>query len=247
MIQISRNRIEKIEEALAAEREKKRKQFAKYIANCKALAPHHATTVAAIVLAGQAKIDEPLSHAWARALEHYNIGGNNGGQLDDHIAAARQLRPKIMGSERESARSADIFRTAPVWLLQFTGMAWDARLLQFQLPDLSQTLSWGSVGYKAARRWPLLPSGLLEAGDPIPANDPRWIGIALFCQITVPIPDAKTLSQADEENRSDDDDPILESLSLLLELENNPERELSRYEKRRLRKLEQIFGAPAAP
>src|SRR5271165_4581498 len=205
MIQISRNRIEKIEEALAAEREKKRKQFAKHIANCKALASHHATTVAAIVLAGQAKIDEPLSHAWARALEHFNIGGNNGGQLDDYIAAARQLRPKI-------TRFSDIFRTAPVWLLQFTGMACDARLLQFQLPDLSQTLSWGSVGYVAARRWPLLPSGLLEAGDPIPPNDPRWIWIALFCQITVPIPDENTLSQADEENRSDDDDPILEGL-----------------------------------
>jgi hypothetical protein len=247
MIQISRNRIEKIEEALAAEREKKRKQFAKYIANCKALASRHATAVAAIVLAGQAKIDEPLSHAWARALEHYNIGGNNGRQLDDQIAAARQLRPKIRGSEQESARFADIFRTAPVWLLQFTGMAWDARLLQFQLPDLSQTLSWGSGGYEAARRWPLLPSGLLEAGDPIPPNDPRWIWIALFCQITVPIPDKNTLSQADEQNRSDDDHPILESLSLLLELENNPERELSRYEKRRLRKLERIFGAIAAP
>ena len=35
-------------------------------------------------------------------------------------------------------------------------------------------------------------------------------------------------------------DPILEGLSLLLDLESNPERELSRYEKRLLRKT---YGA----
>ena len=260
MTQISRNRIEKIEEFLAAEHEKQRKQFANYLAHYKTLAPHHATAVAAIVLAGQAKIDEPLGQAWARALRHYNIDSNKGGQLNDQIAAAqqrrsnkgrqlddqtaaaRELRPKIIGSDKQSARFTDIFRTAPVWLLQFTGTACDARLLQFQLPDLSQTLRWGSVGYEAVRQWPLLPSGILEDGDPIPPNDSRWIEIALFCQLTAPIPDENTLFQADEEIRSHGDNPILERLfflSLVLDLASNPEREssLSRYEKRRLRSV----------
>ena len=56
----------------------------------------------------------------------------------------------------------------PVWLLQFTGMAMDARLLKFDLPDISDTLGWGSAGYEDARRWPLLPVGTIMAGEPIP-------------------------------------------------------------------------------
>jgi hypothetical protein len=236
MAQSSRHRIVKIEEALAAEREKRRKQLAKYLETFKASARYHATAVAAIVLAGQPRIDEPVDQAWARALEHYDIAGNHKGHLDAQIIAARQLRPKIMGSKNESTRFTELFEAAPVWLLQFTGMAWDARLLKFQLPDVSQRLSWGSAGYEEARRWPLLPSGLLEAGDPIPRNDSRWIWIIAFCEIIIPILDEDTFLQADEEYRSEPVDPILEGLSLLLDLESNPERELSRYEKRRLRK-----------
>ena len=214
MVQISRRRVEKIEEAIAGEREKRRKQLANQFANAKASALHHATAVAAIVLGGQAKIDQPLGQAWARALQHCNIDNNNnihdnnGIQLLNQIAAARELRPKIMGHEKDSARFTDIFRTAPVWLLQFTGMAWDAGLRQFQLPDLSQTLNWGTDGFEAVRRWPLLPSGILEAGDPIPVNDSRRLWITAFCQIPVPIPDEHTLFQAVHENRSHRDNPI---------------------------------------
>ena len=156
--------------------------------------------------------------------------------MGKQIAAARQLRPKIIGREKESTRFTNIFETAPVWLLQFTAMAWDASLRKFQLPDVSQRLSWGSAGYEEARRWPLLPSGVVQAGDPIPRNDARWIWIIAFCEIIVPILDEDTLLQPDEEYRSQPVDPILESLSLLLDLESNPEREFSRYEKRRLRK-----------
>ena len=112
------------------------------------------------MLAGQPRIDEPLDQAWARALQHYNIDGNHRGNWTAQIMAARQLRPKIMGSEKESTRFTELFEAAPVWLLQFTGMIWDASLLKFQLPEVSQRLSWGSAGYEEARRWPLLPSGL---------------------------------------------------------------------------------------
>jgi hypothetical protein len=94
MVQISRRRIDKIEEAFAAQREKRRKQITKYIGTSKASARHHAAAVAAIVLAGEAKIDEPLDQAWARALQHYNIEYNKGRELKDQIAAAEQLHPK---------------------------------------------------------------------------------------------------------------------------------------------------------
>ena len=77
----------------------------------------------------------------------------------------------IKGDGEESARFAEIFGTAPVWLLQFTGMALDARLLKFDLPDIGDTLGWGSAGYEDARRWPLVPVGTIMAGDPIPDLD----------------------------------------------------------------------------
>jgi hypothetical protein len=69
----SRRRILKVEELLSAakkEREEKRKELNK---NFLGHARLHATAVAAIVLSGEPKIDEPLSRAWTRALQHYRI------------------------------------------------------------------------------------------------------------------------------------------------------------------------------
>jgi hypothetical protein len=242
MVQTSRHRMDKMEDALAPRRKRMGKKVTAYIDESRASARHHATAVAAIVLAGQAKIDEPLDQAWARALQHYNIDNNNGRELENQIAAAQQLRPKIIGREKDSTRFTDIFGTAPVWLLQFTGMAWDAGLLKFQLPEVSQRLSWGSAGYEEARRWPLLPSGVMEAGDPIPPNDSRSIWIFAVCETIIPILDEDTLLQAAKEYRSQPVDPTLEGLSLLLDLESNPERELSRYEKRLLRKAYEFLA-----
>ena len=272
MVQISW-RIERIEETLAVEREKMRKPLTEHLQNSRALARDHATAVSAIVLAGQPQIEEPLGQAWARALQHYgvdrnqkgqldeplfqpwqrefarkfryyHVGLNHKGQLDEQTEAARQLGPKIMGSKKESTRFTDIFRAAPVWLLQFTGMAWDASLLKFQLPDLGQTLSWGCAGYEEARRWPLLPSGIMEDGVRIPRNDERWMWITVFCGTTIPILDEPTLFQAyeeyhsfqgDEEYRSHPLGRILDGLRLILDVASNPERKLSRYEERLLR------------
>ena len=68
---------------------------------------------------------------------------------------------------RESARFTEVFRTAPVWLLKFTIIQLDAPILQFDLPDLSDKLSWGAEGVKDAKRWPRLPLGTMAAGDPV--------------------------------------------------------------------------------
>src|SRR5262249_32954810 len=193
------------------------------------LARQHATAVAAIVLSGQPSIDESLSQAWARALQHYGLNVN-----DDESAVA-QLFPIIKGN---TARFTEIFRTAPVWLLQFTGMAMDARLLKFNLPDVSKKLRWGSAGYEDARRWPLLPVGTMKAGAPIPDFDPRQLWIILFCMMTEPILDfADILSREDEETPEDRDERVIEDILLFADLDKKPEKEWSRYEKRRMRKL----------
>ena len=67
----------------------------------------------------------------------------------------------------ESARFTEIFRTAPVWLLQFTRIWLDAPVLEFDLPDISAELLWGVEGVKDAKRWPRLPLGTMAAGDPV--------------------------------------------------------------------------------
>jgi hypothetical protein len=72
-------------------------------------AQRHATAVAAIVLAGKPKIDEPLNRAWARTLRHYEIA------LDPttESKAAQLLFPIIVGKQAASVRFAKIFSTAP--------------------------------------------------------------------------------------------------------------------------------------
>jgi hypothetical protein len=165
-------------------------------------------------------------------LQRYGINNN------DQIAAAQQLYPIIKGDGKESARFTKIFRTAPVWLLQFTGMALDARLLKFDLPDISDTLRWGSAGYEDARRWPLLPVGTITAGDLIPDSDPRRLWIILYCIMTEPFPNLEDLSREDEDIRSHrEKNPLLEDIFLALDLDRKPEREWSTYEKRRMRRL----------
>lgn len=182
---------------------------------------------------GQPRIDEPLSRAWARALRQYGIANN------DQNQAAEKLYPIIKGDRKESSRFTEIFRRAPVWLLQFTGMAMDARFLKFELPNISKKLRWGSAGFGDSRRWPLLPVGTISAGDPIPDSDPRWLLIMLFGMITVRFPNFEVLFREYEKNRSPPGarDESNELLEFLAKSAMEPDSEWSDWEKRRVRKL----------
>jgi hypothetical protein len=109
-------------------------------------------------------------------------------------------------------------------------MAWDASLLKFELPELGQRLSWGCAGYEEARQWPLLPSGIMEAGDRIPRNDPRWVWITIFCGTIIPILDEQTLFQAYKESHSFQEyrshrfDRLLDGVNLVLDVADYPEK-----------------------
>jgi hypothetical protein len=158
----------------------------------------HATAVAAIVISGEPKIDEPLVRAWERTLAHHRIDAAEGSALDaedsglnddgedsalHELRAAEKMYPAIVDDPDygrphswwdphivhapESARFTEIFRDAPVWLLQFTAMRIDAPVLEFDLPDMSAELIWGVEGVKDAKRWPRLPLGTMAAGDPV--------------------------------------------------------------------------------
>jgi hypothetical protein len=78
----------------------------------------------------------------------------------------------------EQARFTEIFRTAPVWLLEFTKIQMDSLVLEFDLPDLSGELNWGVEGVKDAERWPLLPLGTITAGDPVCAAPEEFDGLS---------------------------------------------------------------------
>jgi hypothetical protein len=47
-------------------------------------------------------------------------------------------------------------------------MRWDASLLNFDLPAMSDKQVWGEQGVADMLRWPLLPLGMMTDGDPIP-------------------------------------------------------------------------------
>jgi hypothetical protein len=229
----SRHKIEKCDEVLSAALKERDEGLKQWLRVAPTHARRHATAVAAIVLAGQPRVDEPLSRAWARALQHYGIDDK------DQVAASQRLLPKkIIGDEKESERFTEIFRTAPIWLLQFTAMALDARLLEFDLSLMPDTLRWGSAGFEDALRWPLLPVGTITAGDPIPNLDPRRLWIIAVCMITVPFPTVDDLSRKDEEVFSQRKrDPHLQDILLALDLDGKPESKWSTYERRRMRNL----------
>jgi hypothetical protein len=240
-----RHRLSKIDKHIATARKERKKKNEQHIRDLLFSARHHATAVAAIVLSGQPKIDEPLIMAWNRALQHYGINLDTWGGMDDQVEAAEQLDPMIMQGKEASARFTEIFAAAPVWLLQFTGLLNDARLLKFDLPDMPKLLSWGSAGFEDAQRWPLLPLGTMTAGDPIPSRDPRQLWLIPFCVVRGGgdlIQFLKSRPSGEEEEIfCSTGEPLFDAINsgLLLwaEAEAQPEREWSPHERRHVRKM----------
>jgi hypothetical protein len=185
---------------------------------------HHAIAVAAIVIWGEPKIDEPLVHAWARTLAHHRMDVQDQDTPENkyELQVTEKMYSAIVedpdyGTPRwdpyvvhapEAARFTEIFRTAPVWLLQFTKIRLDAWSLKFDLPDISAELMWGVEGVKDSKRWPLLPLGTMAAGDPV--------------------------RSAPEEFESD---LSPEERRFYLEMKKRPEEEWSRLERRRMLEL----------
>jgi hypothetical protein len=243
----TRHRLSKIEKLVSTALKKCEEKESQFRRGMPFNAQHHAIAVAAIALSGQPKIDEPLIKAWERALQHYGIEFNARGGMNDQVRAAKQLRPIIMEGKESSARFTEIFAAAPVWLLQFTGIVTDARWLKFQVPDMPSTLSWGSDGFEDVRQWPLLPSGTMTAGAPIPKIDWRQVWLANFCVVKGegdPIQafkDRDSFEEEQEEKFSSTGNPLLDEMirafPLFLEEEANPDREWLPHEKRHRRRV----------
>jgi hypothetical protein len=147
----------------------------------------HAREVAAVVLYGEPKIEEPLSVARSRMQQ----------KLDKEFAAAadewwirkhgEKVHPKIRGlflypilmfdalrGANDNLKFEQIFSEAPDWLLKFTGIEWDAKLLGFKLRKLVGAPALGLEARLDRNRWPHLPVGTIDAGGPCSDPDEPW-------------------------------------------------------------------------
>jgi hypothetical protein len=176
--------LSKAEELVSIELKKHAKRREQMYESLRPQARRHATAVAAIVISGEPKIDEPLFHAWVRALRHYRITDEYGrefeyenwlergnGYLDIYhhlfFSAYQQWYAAILNGANETEKFTEIFSAAPVWLLEFTQMEVDAYLLQFNLSEMRDKLVWGQKGLEDSKRWPFLPLGMMSDGDPV--------------------------------------------------------------------------------
>ena len=207
--------------------------------------------MAAIVLSGQPKIDEPLIQAWTRALQHYGVQPlpqdeiyfDDRSRLNKQNVAAQKLVFEILGGAKESERFTEIFRTAPDWLLHFTQTHLDSGFLQLgPLAKIPFTPKWGSTGYEESLGWPLVPLGTMMGGDPVSDEDARrWPHpLRSTNKETETIPDCENIVSGKHEGNDYVDDTISD-MSLAMQVGDNPERELSRYERVRLRRLSRTF------
>ena len=80
-------------------------------------------------------------------------------------------------------------------------------------------LLWGDAGFEEARRWPLLPSGTMTAGAPIPNIDERQLWLAYFCVVKGsgdPIQaykDRHSFEEEQEEKFSSTGNPLIDELN----------------------------------
>jgi hypothetical protein len=179
--------LSKAEEFVVLKLKKREERQARFEEDLRPRARLHATAVAAIVISGEPRIDEPLIRAWLRTLRHYGITVKNEYGHECEYEPGREdrfefeykrqftaihdiLYPAIMNGANETERFTEIFRTAPVWLLEFTHMEFDAELLQFDLPEMSGKQVRDEEGLKNFGRWPRLPLGTMTDGDPSPED-----------------------------------------------------------------------------
>jgi hypothetical protein len=146
----------------------------------------HSIRVAAVALYGEPKIEEPLRIAQSRMVQklHKEFGvaaeelwlRERGEKLNLFTRAA--FYPNLMfGNLRggnDNSKFERIFSEAPAWLLKFTAVEWDAKLLGFKLRELVGAPALGRQARLDRNFWPVLPSETIDAGGPCSEPDEPW-------------------------------------------------------------------------
>jgi hypothetical protein len=147
----------------------------------------HAVDVAAVVLYGEPKIEEPLGIAWSRVEE--KLTKKFGAAADEWWLreGEEELHPNLrvlfvyvpfmfdkLPGGNYNLKFERIFSEAPAWLLKFTAVEWDAKLLGFKLRKLVGTPELGRDARLDRNNWPSLPKGTIDAGGPCSEPDEPW-------------------------------------------------------------------------
>jgi hypothetical protein len=147
----------------------------------------HAVPVAAVALYGEPNIEEPLGIAWSRVEE--KLTKKFGAAADEWWLSGgeEELHPDFrvlyvyvhfmfnnFPGDNGKLKFERIFSEAPAWLLKFTGVEWDAKLLGFKLRKLVGTPELGREARRDRNNWPSLPEGTIDAGGPCSEPDEPW-------------------------------------------------------------------------
>ena len=146
----------------------------------------HAIQVAAVALYGEPKMEEPLRIAHFRMQQKLNEEfaaaakeywkrerAENGDPLMLDYLCQLLMFNSLPGAN-DNLKFERIFSKAPVWLLKFTGVEWDAKLLGFKLRKLVGAPELGSEARLERNQWPFLPEGTIDAGGPCSDPDEPW-------------------------------------------------------------------------
>ncbi len=149
-------------------------------------ARRHAIEVAIVALYGEPKIDELLSIAQSRiAVMLAKEFGTPADELSlrdwpEALQAISKtsyyspLKFETLPGGNDNLKFERIFSEAPGWLLKFTGVEWDAKLLGFELRDLVGTPELGYLARVQRNIWPLLPPDTIDYGGPCSEPDDPW-------------------------------------------------------------------------
>jgi hypothetical protein len=170
----------KTEEIISVEQKKRVARDESWYEAMRPFARTHATAVAAILMFGDPQIDEPLIRAWRRAFKSLGITPLNeyGREYSykhvhdpndikeffdnfEYVGGCKELYPIIIKDANESQKFAEIFRDAPIWLLEFTNMRSDGLLLHFSVPPSSNKF----LNEAMRKRWPNIPFGTVTDLD----------------------------------------------------------------------------------
>ena len=146
----------------------------------------HAVEVAAVVLYGEPKITEPLSEANSRMREklvkqfaaaadewHLRKTGEKANHLMREGLCQLRMFYALPGAD-DNLKFERVFSKAPVWLLKFAGIEWDAKLLGFKLPKLVGAPALGVEARLDRNQWPFQPEGTIDRGGPCSEPDEPW-------------------------------------------------------------------------
>jgi hypothetical protein len=146
----------------------------------------HAIAVAVLALYGEPKIDEPLSIAQARigemlakefAAPAFELSIRDWPEALQPIFRASHYSPlkfETLPGVNDNLKFERIFSEAPAWLLKFTAVEWDAKILGLKIPDLVGTPELGCLARVQRNCWPLLPLDTIDYGGPCSKPDESW-------------------------------------------------------------------------